>query len=1029
MPDFIIKDKFTGKSLTITDDDPNAAPPTQEEAAAIFAREKPTLADEGAKFVGDLSTEFYKQYVEPVSQITQGNIDQGAGNLAKSFAPSIGVAGYLANLYPPIGEATMGTKALLTGLSSISGDVIKRKILGEPITLGEEVKVGILGNSAMQAYALLGRVSQSPLARAGGYVMGGTVNAAIQGGVSASAEYAQKLLDEGRTPTMQELVSAAKVPAIVAGGFGTLSRVGEGVRTLSREEMAARSAFGTDNLPLGYRSPTMYAQGSSAGATGQSSVEDFEQSIAAKWARTTSPEVEGSELASVLRPYAKALDEAKIEQAKLSQINLDAEVLRQEASAAFDAARAKAAGGYDADVIVAQQKLEQASDNVFTANAATIAKNAAELEALKATDGTMLPATSMALFHRKVWQPMQRYLKNKEDSLFSKVDSTTNSFNGEVIADAITSGKAFTTAADYDQGVIKALIESRVTRAVPDGAKGAREYVYLNLADIRALRRDINDLVSPKTAGVGVGNNRILIEADDKISNVVLETLQGQGPEAVKAYKNANKYYRTILEAEGNPNVKLLAATDPTDQSVQTFVNNMVSAGGDSSGYRGLIKYIDSVAAGNRTLAASMKGQALEVIKGGLLNKNLSKIGDATSPSVDLESLYADVYKLSKGNNGFPIQSLGLGNLSQIRQLAELSKLSGLGTKLSQADFQTLVSNPYIKGVLENPRVGELTVAFDQVANEIMAVRELQKSKMFGIVGATAKQREVYNKAVGHANKAKRSLADINEKVANLESSPLAVAFSGNKNFGINTEEGGRQFKAFISSLSDPAQYTDAQARTMMNAMGEIGDGSFLQQARLHLMTDTLQFLSSASDVSKESVNWNKIAQFYGAGNEQQVKRIQMLVGADKWKQIESMIPRLNIVRQYNQVAGKTALTSKAIGEVASTGRAIATGTPQGVSTGTFTKGISDLAARGHYKLAALLIDMPKVRMAMEAGANIDEAISKLGLQTAAMLYMNNPELPEQTKDIAGAKFTVSKSVPTSVKVPQSPTSRIMLGF
>jgi len=1027
MPDFIIKDE-TGRSLTVTDKNPNAAPPTQEEAAAIFAREKPTLADKGAQFVGDASTEFYKQYVEPVSQITQGNIDQGAGNLLKSFAPSIGVAGYLANMYPPIGEATTTTRALLTGLSSISGDVLRKKILGEPITLGEEVKVGILGNSAMQAYALLGRVSQSPLARAGGYVMGGTVNAAIQGGVSASAEYAQKLLDEGRTPTMQELVSAAKVPAIVAGGFGTLSRVGEGVRTLSREEMAARSAFGTDNLPPGYRSSTMYAQGSSAGATGRTSVEEFEQSLAAKWAKTTSPEVEGSEMASVLRPYAKALDEAKIEQAKLSQINLDAEVLRQEASAALNAARVKAAGGYDADVIVAQQKLEQASDNVFTANAATIAKNAAELEALKATDGTMLPATSMALFHRKVWQPMQRHLKEKENALFSKVDSTT-SFSGEEISDAITSGQAFTTSAKYDQGVIKALIDSRVTRKVAGGAKEDREYVQLNIADIRALRRDINNLVSPKMAGVGVGNNRILIEADNKISNVVVTKLQSIGPQAVQDYKNANKYYRTILEAEGNPNVKLLAATDPTDQSVQTFVNNMVAAGGDGSGYKGLIKYIDSVAAGNRTLAASMKGQALEVIKGALLNRNLSKIGDAASPSVELESLYADAYRLSKGNNGFPIESLGLGNLSQLRQLAELSKLAGLGTKWSQADFQTLVSNPYIKGVLENPRVGELTVAFDQVANEIMAVRELEKSKMFGIVGATAKQREVYNKAKGHADKAKLSLADINEKVTNLESSPLAVAFSGNKNFGINTEEGGRQFKAFIYSLSDPAQYTDAQARTMMNAMGEIGDGSFLKQARLHLITDTLQFLSSASDISKESVNWNKIAQFYGAGNEQQVKRIQMLVGADNWKQIESMIPRLNIVRQYNQVAGKTALTSKAIGEVASTGRAIATGQPQGVSTGTFTKGISDLAARGHYKLAALLIDMPKVRMAMEAGANIDEAISKLGLQTAAMLYMNNPELPQQTKDIAGAKFTVSKSVPTSVKVPQSPTSRIMLGF
>jgi len=1028
MPDFIIKDKFTGRSLKITDDDPNAAPPTQEEADAIFAREKPTLADTGAQFVGDASTEFYKQYVEPVSQITQGNIDQGAGNLLKSFAPSIGVAGYLANLYPPINEATTATKALLTGLSSISGDVLRKKILGEPITLGEEVKVGILGNSAMQAYALLGKVSQSPIARGGGYVMGGTVNAAIQGGVSASAEYAQKLLDEGRTPTMQELVSAAKVPAIVAGGFGTMSRVGEGVRTLSREEMAARAAFGTDNLPPGYRSPTMYAQGSSAGATGQSSVEDFEQSLAAKWARTTSPEVEGSELASVLRPYAKVLDEAKIEQAKLSQINLDAEVLRQEASAALDAARAKAAGGYDADVIVAQQKLEEASDNVFTANAATIAKNAADLEALKATDGTMLPATSMALFHRKVWQPMQRHLKEKENALFSKVDSTT-SFSGEEISDAITSGQAFTTSAKYDQGVMKALIDSRVTRKVVGGAKGDREYVQLNIADIRALRRDINNLVSPKMAGVGVGNNRILIEADNKISNVVVTKLQSIGPQAVEDYKEANKYYRTILESEGNPNVKLLAATDPTDQSVQTFVNNMVAAGGDGSGYKGLIQYIDDVAAGNKTLAASMKGEALEVIKGALLNRNLSKIGDAASPSVDLESLYADAYRLSKGNNGFPIESLGLGNLSQIRQLAELSKLAGLGTKLSQADFQTLISNPYIKGVLENPRVGSLTVAFDQVANEIMAVKELQKSRMFGIVGATAKQREVYNKAKGHADKAKRSLADINERVANIESSPLAVAFSGNKNFGINTEEGGRQFKAFISSLSDPAQYTEAQARTMMNAMGEIGDGSFLQQARLHLMTDTLQFLSSASDISKESVNWNKIAQFYGAGNEQQVKRIQMLVGADKWKQIESMIPRLNIVRQYNQAAGKTALTSKAIGEVASTGRGIATGQPQGVSTGTFTKGISDLVARGHYKLAALLIDMPKVRIAMEAGANIDEAISKLGLQTAAMLYMNNPELPEQTKDIAGAKFTVSKSVPTSVKVPQSPTSRIMLGF
>jgi hypothetical protein len=250
--------------------------------------------------------------------------------------------------------------------------------------------------------ALLGPVESSALARTFGYGVGAGVNAGIQYGVSTAGETIKSLLDTGRMPSGQELSEARNLPTMIAAGFGAFSRYGEGVRTLSRETAAAKQAFGDIPTPLGYQSPTMFGQGSVVGRTGRNQTQEFESVLAQKWNAVAMPQVDGATMAAELRPFVNSLDDARIAQASLSKVNLEAERLRSEAFAELQAARAQANAGISVDIAAAEKKLQDASDAVTNVNAVTIAKNAESLLRLKMTDRSLQPAQSAALFRTKI---------------------------------------------------------------------------------------------------------------------------------------------------------------------------------------------------------------------------------------------------------------------------------------------------------------------------------------------------------------------------------------------------------------------------------------------------------------------------------------------------------------------------------------------------------------------------------------------------------------------------------------------------
>lgn len=959
-----------------------------------------------------------QQYGQPISKIASGllnfrgsDLSQGTADLTKSLAPSVRLAGYFASLNPEVAAMNYGSRAVITGLAAISADMFANQLEGQKSTLGRELQVGLLGSSGSQAMALLGPVESSALARTFGYGVGAGVNAGIQYGVSTAGETIKSLLDTGRMPSGQELSEARNLPTMIAAGLGAFSRYGEGVRTLSRETAAAKQVFGDIPPPLGYQSPTMFGQGSVVGRTGRNQTQEFESVLAQKWNTVAMPQVDGATMAAELRPFANSLDDARIAQASLSKANLEAERLSSEAFAELQAARAQANAGISVDIAAAEKKLQDASDAVTNVNAVTIAKNAESLLRLKMTDRSLQPAQSAALFRTKIWEPMQLYIKKTEDALFSGIDTQTRRFDGQGIRTSITSGKAFRESAEIDQIKLNATIDRYIV-----GDKGVIK--DLNLADIRALRRELNEQISPKVPGAGIGSTRILSEADDKISSFVTSKMS---PAQIKEFKRANRYYRTVLDAEGDSAIKLLAAVDPSDFNVQTFVNNMVTAGGDSTGYLRLMKYIDTVAAGNAQLGITMKSHAADMIRGALLNKNLEKASDL----VNLDGLYSDLLSLSKGRTGvLKVRDLGLGSLEQVRDITQMVKKAGLGNNLNAEEFNKIFNNAYVANILDNPKVGRLTVAVDQVANEIKAVKELQGSRDLQVIGLTKRQDEAWNRASGRARLARKDLREIDAQVETLENTPLAKAMSGNKNFGINSTEGGDQFKRFVKSIADPSQYNDGVVREMLTAI-EGKSPEFLQQVRLHVIADTLDFVTHATKNTKESVNWDNVAKFFGESNKDSANRIKMIVGPEAWKDINAMSQRLEIVRQRNMLSQEAKAATGLVAEGAVAGKAIITANPSSFGIGTLVKGLGDIVARGHYKAASVILGVPGIRKAMDAGANLEEAISKLGLQQSIMLYQNTPGLREDVDALRDARFQKRQK---PVEVPASAAVRRTLG-
>jgi hypothetical protein len=185
MPIYRVKDSQTGVSLNLTGD----SPPTEQELETIFSE---------------------------YSAGNQQNASPSIGRMAVDMGTEVGGAIAGQALGAPLAPVTFGLSIPVGG--AIGGGIANTLVQRGQIERGEREDFSF---GELTAATLLSAIPGGKAIK-GGTTIGRTIaKRAIQGsGISVGSDLAKTLIDEGRAPNQNELISALAIGAVTGGGLG-----------------------------------------------------------------------------------------------------------------------------------------------------------------------------------------------------------------------------------------------------------------------------------------------------------------------------------------------------------------------------------------------------------------------------------------------------------------------------------------------------------------------------------------------------------------------------------------------------------------------------------------------------------------------------------------------------------------------------------------------------------------------------------------------------------------------------------------
>lgn len=956
----------------------------------------------GAGVAGQLGQEAMRQYVGPamrsggISAVKTPEQIAATEELVKNLTPSVSNFFRYAPLLVP-NPASAGRAVLQNYMTGTTGETVARFIEGNEQDMGEAGQSGALQatGSVFKTFAPSG----SFLGRGAQFLGSAATNAAVQAGGAAAAEALRSISSGEGLPSGQQLVSAAKLPAIVGFSFGGVGQAGRSMGTLLSERTMARRAFGSERLPPGIESPTI--MGRSAGAVeaagGDIGIPALEARINANFRSMFGPTKDGAEVVRFLSPYVGQLDEASARLAALSDDSLRAEDAYQQAQAAYQQAVLAKTSSTDERIISARLRLDDAAARARGVRAKAIADNAYKIQQARLSNEFVSPAEMRNVFVQRVMNPLRDVVNRQVDELYSRLpfSRTEEVFDsGALLSDLRQTLKdeGRDAAGEFESRFLAALRPSRAD-------DGTLVYPRKSLQDIRKLRRDMWSAYTDPQPGGPRADAAMIAKVDKALGGSLRKQMEAVfDADTVKLYDEANAFYSAQSDAMSSPAARALFVADPKDGAFRDFVNDLVDKGGASDAYKGLIRYIDTVAVGAPAVQQAAKSHVMDLVRAGIVERNFGSAASQVSDSVDVLGVLKDVRRLAQDR--FPVEQLGLGSVTQLEQIARLANGAGLGSRLSADELQELVGNPLVREAMRSPNKAELPRVGTLVAKELAAYRDLRLERLQRIAGLTKQAEVTLARAQKRLGEAGVDVADAQARLGSMQNDPLYLAFQGNKNFGL-TGKGQDDFGRFIRAINNTDMTTAQEVKDLLAAIAKKSP-EMREQIALQTLTDTIKALSTNQATGARGINWDELGKFLDPQNPARgnlaKERLRIIVGDDAFNELRRFMPRLEIMRRFNTRAAAFSPSRTAVGEAAgATASGVGAGTAG--STSINIRYLDSLLSRGHYKGMALLMANPAFRSATKGGAKLGEILAKTGLQRTYNLLTNNPDLQATLND------------------------------
>ncbi len=946
------------------------------------------------KDVANLGVEFgreaIRQYVAPgvKSFLGRGQLGlptqegvEASKELSKNLEPSLRMSPMLLNALPQYRASNLATQAAISGLSFAGVEGLTGA------SPREQAAAGIVG--AAGAYNPGFRAGQTGLSRGAQYVGSSLLGGAVQGG----AEMAAGLV---RGEGLDESVSSASIPALVGATFGLAGQLGKAFEAYANEADRAAAAFGGD-VPLAIRSPTMFGQqAAKAEVLGTDiGVSEIERRVGDEWIKQFGQPVDGAEIIAKLQPFTGKLDETTERLASLSRESLAANENLELARAALRESRANAIDATSVQQQKLNERLRDAANAAALQQAKDISNNAYKLQQMRLSGNYVAPADARNAFVERVMNPLDDHVKQTANVLQEAINVPMDAafVSGKDIKNAIQMNMGSLRQEDLDAIMSPYLMQPKVNPKTGKPIKGGKEYRNLSRHDVQYIRNKLWNMQDSDLPNVPQLDSVILKKMDTAIAAATEDAIEAFSPGSLEPLRAFNAYWSKQAQAKANRHSRAFFVKDPNDEIITNLTNDIIKDGAASSGYTGIISYIDAAAAGNPVLQQEMKSHVFGLIRDSLMQRNYNSNTPGMGLMVDISALATDINRLEKG--GFPVNQLGLDS-KMINETARLANGAGLGSRITGQEFAAIMQNPAVKQAISEGKRPEPIIK--KVVNEFGAARAYRESRWNEIAGRSQSARRSAELAEKRAREAGLSLADIERQVGDMSKDPLFVAFSGKKNFGINGE-GHSDFQRFLAYINDPNMTKSADVSALLSAI-EKKSPEMREQIALHTMNRTVEFLSKNQLTGERGIDWNAVGKFIDPSNpvsgEMAKNRLRTIVGDNAYSKLMESMPRIEIMRSLNRQREAVAQGRRSISELGTAGRGLSQGA-SGQGFGTTARSIGDWIGLGEYYMASLAMVIPGADKALRSGASMSEIIQGLGPQRAFIIQMNMPA-PEEAR-------------------------------
>jgi hypothetical protein len=674
--------------------------------------------------------------------------------------------------------------------------------------------------------------------------------------------------------------------------------------------------------------------------------------------------VEGGVIAKELGSYVNKFNAAEAKLAALSKETASAQLGVKAAEDALDAANQSRSATAVAN---AMNELENANNALNTIHANEINRAATALRLGVDPAGNVFTPDQAKKLYTNLAASIDAFSDRTASAMYGKSALGFGSNKRFIPTDEIAK-----TIKSIKKGVNEMNID--ILSDIPEGVE------QLSLNEVRQIRKDISDLAYSAKVNGDRRAASLLGNLDNKVKQVARNSVAGLGDESLQAYDKANAWYSSVLNARQNPLGRSILGETVKDEAVFSMVKNLVN--GKSDEYSSAIKYIDSVANGNKEVQSAMKSRLNQIVRDSVISTNTIR-NNLNDPVLNVKSLLSDLRKVSDNKN-IRFSELGFGDRKQLNRINESFAKYDVNS-ISQSEFDAFMRKPTIKNAIANGYNADKEIA--AAAAEVAAKRAIYDAAFLNATNEKNELSKALTKAQKLFNDAGIAETDARLIQAKVNSNPIINQIKNGRSFGM--AEGTEQdFGDFISFMTDPNRGTNRSKADFFRALDK--ENPTLRDAiRNRYLNDKLAVLVEGSDnpMLKRKISYQKAESLFDPlnkdpANERVIAKI--IMGSDNYDRFEKLAPVFRIMAGAERKLGG-GIAGREAAQIAGATRAATTGKTSGFfGVERMKDAIYDLVNNNMVRVSGFLFRNPDAFEVYKATGSIQKAIGSVGSQTLA---------------------------------------------